>query len=168
MFSVRRRLQPLEIQAVLVAAVAMLATFPGRTHGLGIVTERLLRDDHLSLTRQGFGDLNFWATLLGAAFCLPCGGLFDRLGVRRLLPAVVALLALAVWGMTVASNLPLFFLALLLTRGFGQSALSVVSIAHVGNWFGSRQGLAMGIYSVLVSLGYGLTFRLTRDFQKDT
>lgn len=161
-------LRPLEIQAVVVAAVAMLATFPGRTHGLGIVTERLLQDEHLGLTRQRFGDLNFWATLLGAAFCLPCGGLFDRLGARRLLPVLVALLAMAVGAMTAAPNLPLFFLALLLTRGFGQSALSVVSIAHIGNWFGSRQGVPMGVYSVLVSLGFGLTFRWAREYQNDS
>ncbi len=154
----------LDCQAVLVAAAAMVATFPGRTHGLGIVTERIIQDDHLGLTHQRFGDLNFWATLLGAAFCLPCGGLFDRWGARWMFPLVVTLLALSVWGMAVAPNLPLFFLAMLLTRGFGQSALSVVSITHVGSWFGNRQGPAMGVYSVLVSWGFGLTFRWARAF----
>jgi hypothetical protein len=32
---------------VVIAALAMVATFPGRTHGLGLVTEPLLRDLHL-------------------------------------------------------------------------------------------------------------------------
>ncbi len=158
----------LECQAVLVAAAAMLATFPGRTHGLGIVTERIIQDEHLGLTQQRFGDLNFWATLLGAAFCLPCGSLLDRLGARWMLPAVVALLAFSVWGMALAPSLPLFFLALLLTRGFGQSALSVISITHVGSWCGRRQGPAMGVYSVLVSLGFGLTFRWARAFSDES
>jgi len=42
-----------------------------------------------------------------------------------------------------------------LTRGFGQSALSVVSISMTGKWFKkSRLPLATGIYSVLVSAGF--------------
>ena len=56
-----------------VAAAAMVATLPGRTHGLGLVTEPLLAD--LGLDRVPFAALNLWATLLGAAFCLPVGWL---------------------------------------------------------------------------------------------
>ena len=51
---------------------AMVATLPGRTHGLGLITEPLLAD--LGLDRVPFAALNFWATLLGAAFCLPSAG----------------------------------------------------------------------------------------------
>src|SRR4051794_8681955 len=68
---------------VAVAALAMVATLPGRTHGLGLITEPLLLD--LSLDRLDYGAINFWATLLGAACCLPCGWLSDRLGVRVVL-----------------------------------------------------------------------------------
>src|SRR5262245_8494110 len=57
---------------VLVAAVAMAATLPGRTHGLGLVTKHLLTD-FPGLTPQDFGRINLWATLIGATFCLPCG-----------------------------------------------------------------------------------------------
>src|SRR5262245_14567754 len=84
-----------------VAAAAMVATLPGRTHGLGLVTEPLLRD--LNLDRVAYAALNLWATLLGAAFCLPCGGLLDRVGVR----AVLAATLLALGGVVVAmSRLP--------------------------------------------------------------
>src|SRR4051794_17429853 len=65
----------------------MVATLPGRTHGLGLVTEPLLAD--LGLGRVPFAALNFWATLLGSAFCLPVGCLIDRLGVRVVLTGVL-------------------------------------------------------------------------------
>src|SRR5215213_9552420 len=72
--------------AVVVAAAAMVATLPGRTHGLGLVTEPLLAD--LSLQRVPFAALNLWATLLGALLCIPVGWLIDQLGVRPVLAAI--------------------------------------------------------------------------------
>src|SRR5881227_1800077 len=80
--------------AASVAAAAMVATLPGRTHGLGLVTEPLLAD--LGLGRVPFAALNFWATLAGAAFCLPVGWAIDRLGVRLVLAAVLLALGTTV------------------------------------------------------------------------
>ena len=45
---------------VLVAAAAMVGTLPGRTQGLGLVTEQLLAD--LGLSRVSYAAVNFWAT----------------------------------------------------------------------------------------------------------
>jgi MFS family permease len=45
-----------------------------------------------------------------------------------------------------------------LTRGLGQSALSVVSLAMVGQWFGRRLSLAMAIYTVVMSIGFMIAF----------
>src|SRR4026208_1197604 len=47
-----------------------------------------------------------------------------------------------------------------LTRGFGQSALSVVSITMVGQWFVRRLNLAMAIYTVALSIGFMIAFPL--------
>src|SRR5215207_1947232 len=80
--------------AVGVAAAAMVATLPGRTHGLGLVTEPLLAD--LGLGRVPFAALNFWATLVGAAFCLPAGWAIDRFGVRVALAVVLVALGAVV------------------------------------------------------------------------
>ncbi len=137
-----------------VAALAMLATLPGRTHGLGTITERLLTDPELNLDRLRFGELNFWATILGAAFCIPCGRLIDRLGVRLTLTAVTLSLGGVVLLMTRLTGFWWFFAAILLTRGLGQSALSVVSLALVGKWFSRRLSVAMGVYTVLMALGF--------------
>jgi MFS family permease len=47
-----------------------------------------------------------------------------------------------------------------LTRGFGQSALSVVSLAMVGKWFRRRLTRAMAVYALLTSIGFMVAFPL--------
>src|SRR5262247_3261428 len=83
---------------VLIAALIMVATLPGRTQGLGLITEPLLRD--LQLDRVSYAQINLWATLLGAVVCLPAGRVFDRFGLRIPTALIVALLSLVVWGMS--------------------------------------------------------------------
>ena len=113
-----------------IAALAMVGTLPGRTQGLGLITESLLRD--LSLSRVAYAQLNLWATLLGGLFCLGIGQLQDRLGSRIVLSVLALALGATVVVMgQVASAAPLLVL-LVLVRGLGQSALSVVSLAMVG------------------------------------
>jgi MFS family permease len=140
------------------AALGMLATLPGRTHGLGMITERLLADSRLSIDRVAFGRMNFWATLIGALFCLATGPLIDRFGSRRVMFGVVVLLGTTVLAMCQASGWMAFFVLLTLTRGLGQSALSVVSLTLVGKWFRQRLSVAMGVYSVLVATGFMAAF----------
>jgi MFS family permease len=173
--------------AVGVAAAAMVATLPGRTHGLGLVTEPLLADLHLD--RLAFAALNFWATLVGAAFCVPVGWLIDRFGVRVTLAAVLLGLGATVLAMTGVSHggstvgllaadvffgrvewlaVPLdLFILVLLTRGLGQSALSVVSLALVGKVAGKKPGAVIGVYSFLVALGFMAAFKCVGHAFKD-
>lgn len=139
---------------VLVAAVAMVATLPGRTHGLGMITERLLSDPAFELTRAGYGQLNLWAALLGSLFCLGIGTWIDRCGIRLTLSVTMFTLGLVVLAMTRSQSLGALFLALTLSRGFGQSALSVVSISIIGKWFDRRVSVPMAVYSVLVAIGF--------------
>src|SRR5262245_59378646 len=68
------------------AALAMVGPLPGRTQGLGLVTEPLLRD--LRLDRVLFAEINLVATLLGSLFCLGIGRLIDRRGSRLVLSLV--------------------------------------------------------------------------------
>ena len=74
---------------VVIGAVVMLATLPGRTQGLGLITEPLLAD--LQLDRIAYANINLWATLLGAAICLPIGRVFDRVGLRWATAALTSL-----------------------------------------------------------------------------
>jgi MFS family permease len=161
---------------VVIAALAMVATLPGRTHGLGLITMPLLRD--LTLDPVDYATMNLWGTLLGALFCLPCGWLIDRFGTRLVLTGVSLSLCATVvamgfvqpdagisptvpmpaWlGGGVLQLSPLFFL-ILLTRGLGQSALSVVSLALVGRAAGRHGGVRFGVYSFVVALGFMLAF----------
>lgn len=145
-------------------ALAMVATLPGRTHGLGMITERLLQDESFGLTRMVYGQMNLWATLLGALFCIGIGNAIDRFGLRLTLAAVMFPLAAVVLGMAWTHSLPVLFLLILLTRGFGQSALSVVSISMVGKWFDRNVSLPMAVYSILMAGGFMAAAELGRQY----
>ena len=47
---------------LMVAAMAMVGTLPGRTQGLGLITEPLLQD--LRISRVDYARINLWATLI--------------------------------------------------------------------------------------------------------
>jgi MFS family permease len=115
---------------IVVASLAMTATLPGRTHGLGLVNEQVLTDLHLS--RSDLADINFWTSLIGALFAAPAGFLIDRCGVRRVLLVVTAALGAVVWGMSQTTSDSGLFVWLVAIRGLGQSALSVRTSPHPG------------------------------------
>jgi MFS family permease len=141
---------------VAVAALAMVATLPGRTYGLGLITEPLLKS--LNIDREQFAAYNGWATFIGSSFCLACGPLIDRFGARAVLTAILAALGGTVLAMSRVTGSVGLLITLVLSRGFGQSALSVVSLALVGKWFSQRLPMAMGVYAVLVGLGFAAAF----------
>ncbi len=146
-----------------VAAMAMVATLPGRTHGLGLFTEPILASTGIG--RETFGYLNLAATLIGSLFCLPCGWWIDRFGTRRVVTGVQLALAATVilmgtWtgltGWTLTPFSVLLFITL--TRGFGQSALSTASLALAGRTSPRQPEWMMAIFAVLVSLGFVVAF----------
>ncbi len=140
--------------AIVIGAMLMTATLPGRTHGLGLITKRVI--DDLGIDKVTFANLNFYATLIGAIFCLPCGWLLDRFGMARVAQGVLVLLSLSVAGMSVSHSTESFAMAMILTRGFGQSMLSIIGLTLVGRWFGKGVGGAMGMFSVLMSMSMAI------------
>ena len=141
------------------AALAMVGTLPGRTQGLGLITEPLMRD--IGLSRMAYAQINLVATLAGALFCIGIGRLIDRRGARVVLTVVALLLGAVVIAMSRAASVAAVLLLVTLTRGLGQSALSVVSLAMVGKWFRARLTRAMAVYSLLMSVGFMAAFPLT-------
>ena len=141
---------------LLLAAAAMVGTLPGRTQGLGLVTEPLIAD--LQIGRVQYAELNLWATLIGSFFAIGIGRFVDRLGARIVLTAVVAGLGLVVCAMSGARSFWSLAIAVTLTRGLGQSALSVISLALVGQWFVRGIDTAMAIYSIVMSIGFMIAF----------
>src|ERR1044071_3426895 len=87
---------------VFIAALAMVGTLPGRTQGLGLTTEPLLRD--LQIDRVYFARINLWATLIGALFSIGVGRLIDRFGSRIVLTLVSVGLAAVVLKMSVTES----------------------------------------------------------------
>lgn len=146
---------------VLTAAAAMVGTLPGRSQGLGLVTEPLLADfANAGLDRVRYAEINFWATLAGALGALGIGRLIDRAGARVVLVAVSLLLAVTVALMSQATSILALAITLAATRAIGQGALSVISIAMVGHWFKRRINAAMATYSIVLSVGFMLAFPL--------
>ena len=139
-----------------VAALAMVGTLPGRTQGLGLITESLLRD--FPIDRVQFAEINLFATLAGSTFCFGIGGLVDRRGSRGVLTSLALLLGAVVLALSAAHGVVALILLITLTRGLGQSALSVVSLAMPGKWFRRRLAHAMGAYALVMSVGFMLAF----------
>lgn len=143
---------------LLVSAAAMVGSLPGRTQGLGLVTEPLLLD--LGIDRVSYATLNLWATLIGSAGALGIGYAIDRAGSRIVLTTVLAALGLVVCLMSLAETYFSLAVWITLTRALGQSALSVVSLAIVGHWFVRRIDTAMAVYSIAISIGFMAAFPL--------
>ena len=125
-----------------VAALAMVGTLPGRTQGLGLITEPLLRD--LGVSRIAYAQINLVATLVGALFAFGVGSLIDRRGSRLVLTAIAVALGIVVLAMSQVTSATALLVFITLTRGLGQTALSIVSLAMVGKWFRRRLTWAMG------------------------
>jgi MFS family permease len=138
------------------AALAMVGTLPGRTQGLGLITEALIRD--LGVSRVDYAQINLAATLIGGLFCFGIGRWMDRFGSRLVLTIVAAALGVVVIAMSQVTTIAALIAGVTLTRGIGQSSLSIVSLAMVGKWFRRRLTKAMAIYAFAMSVGFMLAF----------
>lgn len=137
---------------VVLGAIAMTETLPGRTHGLGLITKPLLEE--LKISETDFASINFVTTLIGAAFAIPMGIAIDRLGVRLVSTVTLAGLTAAVFWMSVVNESFSLFWSLLLIRGLGQTSLSIAAMAIISKWFRARTGPAMGLFAVLLTFGF--------------
>ena len=127
----------------------MVVTLPGRTVGLGLITEQLLID--LEVTRSSYAELNLWATFLGALFLFGTGPALDR-SLRWTTTAVLAAFSGAVFWLAHLPGPGLLLTVLILTRGLGQSSLSLSAVAIVGKSFKKKLSTAMGVFAVATSL----------------
>jgi MFS family permease len=140
------------------ASLAMIGTLPARTQGLGLITEPLMRD--VGIGRVTYAQMNLVATLLGALGCAGVGRLIDRRGSRIVLTAVAFALGVVVVAMSRVTGALALLILVTLTRGLGQSALSIVSLAMVGKWFRRRLTRAMAVYALTMSIGFMVAFPL--------
>ncbi|WP_020474277.1 MFS transporter [Zavarzinella formosa] len=143
------------------AGVIYVCTNPGRTHGLGVITEPLLKDFEIS--RATFGQINFWATMVVAALSFGFGTIVDRLGIRRSAWTLTALTAAATALMAIAGGYWTLFAAITLARLFGQGILALVSTGLLGKSFTpGRAPMAAAVYLLLTGALYGAVVQATR------
>ncbi len=133
----------------------MVGTLPGRSQGLGLVTEPLLTE--LKLERVRFAEINLWTSLAGSLFAIGFGRLFDRWG-SRVVALTLALLGISVLGLALGSGIAGLILGLWLSRGLGQSALSAGSLSLVGQVARDRPPSVMAAYSIILSVGFMIVF----------
>ena len=117
--------------------------------GLGLITEQLLVD--LGVTRSSYAELNLWATFIGALFLFGTGPALDR-SLRWTTTAVLAAFSGAVFWLAHLPGPGLLLPVLILTRGLGQSSLSLSAVAIVGKSFKKKLSPAMGVFAVATSL----------------
>ncbi|QEL20894.1 MFS transporter [Limnoglobus roseus] len=138
---------------LIVAALIYICTNPGRTQYMGVITEPILEEFHLS--RSAFGQLNFWATMIVAVLSFGFGTLLDRLGLYRSAWSMTALTAAATALTALADGPWTLFAAVTLARLFGQGVLAVTSTSLLGKSFRPRHApIAAAVYLALTAVFY--------------
>jgi len=110
------------------------------------------------LSQGGFGTIYSLATLASAVLVIRCGGLIDRLPLRRYSLAILGGLLLAMAYMSLVPTLSplLLFPALLLLRFFGQGLTSQASVIVVARYIDQARGKAIALSSLGYSAGEAL------------
>lgn len=139
-----------------IAGVLFVTCIAGSNIGLGLITEPLLKELHIS--RLYWANITMWASLIGMLFIFPTGKLIDRHGVRPVITPILVLLGLTVIGMSHATTTGQLWATTILSSSLGNSALSLASLMLVGKWFGRRITLAIGVFTIISKLGYSFVF----------
>jgi hypothetical protein len=134
---------------VLVAAMAMVATIPGRVYGLALITEPLLHD--FDISRTTFGMINLWATLVVAVLSVGFGTVITRFGMKYTHLGLMVTLAGATALLTVVSGTWPLFLAITLARILGQGVLALLRTSLVAKSFPRGTAMVMAVFSIVVA-----------------
>ncbi len=118
----------------------------------------------LSLSGARFGSLYSAATLVSALLLPWAGAWLDRARLNRFSMAVVALLALSAFLLSVSWNLAVFFLALVGIRLSGQGLSSHTALTVMARYSGRDRGKALGIANLGFPMGEALLPLLVTGF----
>lgn len=150
---------------VVTATLALLASIPGQTMGVGVFTDNLIVALGLSRTQLSTA---YMIGTIGSSVLLPVGGtMLDRVGARAMLVASSVGLGASAALLSQSDRIADYFAAgsfysvmivatvcFLFMRFFGQGCLAMVSRVTIGKWFNHRRGLATAISGVFVSFGF--------------
>lgn len=158
---------------VLFGTLGVIMSAPGQTTGVSTFTDYLI--DAFGLTRTQLSTAYLIGTLGSSLFIARVGRLYDQLGSRWMGILTTWVMGLALLFLSQSDRLAFGFTRqfglesaqlsvsiLVLVIGFfvlrlsGQGALTMLSRNMIMKWFISRRGLAGGISSVFVSLGFSV------------
>ena len=158
---------------VLWGTIGVVMSAPGQTSGVSTFTDHLIKAFGLSRTQLSAAYLI--GTVTSSFFITAAGRLYDRVGSRWMgmlttwiLGAVLLFLSqldrvsVGVGRFLNLENFQLYISFFFLVVGFfmlrlsGQGALTMLSRNMIMKWFIARRGMAGGISSVFVSLGFSV------------
>ncbi len=137
-------------RVVVAGLLAAALSSPGQSFGIAFYVEPILAE--LAVSRTALSALYGLATLLAAAALPLIGSFADRWPSRRMIPGAVALLGVALVGLSLVSGPAGLFVALVGMRLFGQGAIGLSTITGVSRLYPYHRAKALAV----ASLGYPL------------
>lgn len=128
------------------ATLGMAMTIPGQTVGVSVFLDSIIAD--LGLGRSAVSATYTLGTLAGSLSLPFIGRAIDRHGPRRSVVVISLGFGLACAFMGLVGGIIMLFVGFALIRGFGQGALSLVSVHSINIWFVRRRGLAIGLAGI--------------------
>lgn len=153
------------------ATIGVLGSAPGQTTGVSTFTDYLI--ENIGINRDQISMAYMVGTIGSSLILTYAGNLYDKYGARWVgMAASLALAAVLIMlsqsdkiikaivpkhsnlyvGVAIASTIIFFFML----RFSGQGVLTMVSRNMLMKWFIARRGLANGISSVFISLGFSI------------
>jgi MFS family permease len=83
---------------------------------------------------------------------LPCGWLLDRIAPKYFALVIIAALGVVTLGMSQVRDATALMIYITLTRGLGQSMLSVISLTLMAKWFHRDSAAPMAGYAVVLTM----------------
>lgn len=149
------------------SVLAVVASVPGQTFGVGVFTESLMEAWDVSRTQIS---LAYMIGTITSGFILPYAGtLLDRFGARVMVTVSAiglgfSMMALgwmdagvhAILPASIFVALPMLSFTFLLVRFWGQGCLALVARVVVGRWFVRHRGIATSLASAMGSFSFSV------------
>ncbi len=155
---------------VVTSTLALLASIPGQTMGVGVFTDQLINS--LQLTRTQLSTAYMLGTIASSLMLPYAGILIDRFGSRVVMMVAAIGLGLSVITLSYSDYIACWaandsyiaamsvaFVCFMCMRFTGQGCLAMVSRVSIGKWFNHRRGLATAISGVFVAFGFSASPR---------
>ncbi|MDC0154718.1 MFS transporter, partial [bacterium] len=155
---------------VIFTTLGMIASIPGQTMGVGVYTDFLIQNSHL--TRMQISMAYMTGTILSSLLLPLAGRYYDLVGGRIMIVfagigmgislllfaeslTIIHLLNTLLPNISIlTSELLVITVIFLLLRQFGQGIMAMVSRNTLAKWFERRRGMVSGISGIFVAFSF--------------